>query len=309
MNKENWTTVNTFFFLGFPGLGRLRFLLFIPILSAYTVTMFLDIMIIIFVSTRKSLQSPIYLFLTHFLFSEICLVTVIVPNMLHILWMDGANVSVTGCFTQSFFYMSSGTSECYLLTVMSYDRYLAICKPLHYNTIMDHNLQYFLVSICWMLGFLVTLITMIFLSLFKFCGRNVIDHYFCDLAPFLDIACSETSSLQIYIFVLSVPIIAAPFLLTFVSYVCISVVILRMPSIGSRKKAFSTCSTHLLVVGMFYGSALINYFTPIKGHPIAINKMISVTFTIITPLFNPIIYSLRNQDMHAVISRYLQWWK
>ncbi|CAI9540138.1 unnamed protein product [Staurois parvus] len=247
-----------------------------------------------------------YLFLKNFLFSEMCFVNVTIPNMLRIIWMDGANVSITGCIAQSYLFVSSGTTECYFLTAMSYDRYLAICNPLHYNRIMGHTLQYFLVIFCWMLGFLLTLITLSLLVMLKFCGRNVIDHYFCDLAPFVTIACSDTSALEIDIFVLTIPMAAVPFVLIIVSYVSICVVILRMPSIGNRTKAFSTCSTHLMVVSMFYGAVLINYFTPIRGNSVTINKFISVMFTVVTPLFNPIVYSLRNQDMHTVICSYIQ---
>nr|DBA29803.1 TPA: hypothetical protein GDO54_005863 [Pyxicephalus adspersus] len=309
MTYENMSTINELFFLGFPGLGGFRFLLFILIFLACTMTVLLDNMIAVLVSTKGSLHSPMYLFLKNFLLSEMCLVTVIAPNMLRIIWMDGAAMTIPGCIIQSYLFVSSGTSECYFLTAMSYDRYLAICKPLHYTTIMSHTLQYFLVIFCWMLGFCLTLVTLSFVALLKFCGRNVIDHYFCDLAPLLDIACSDTTALQTDIFVLSIPSVAMPFLLTIVSYVCISVAILRMPTIGSRKKAFSTCSSHLLVVSMFYGTVLVNYFTPVKGHSMAINKMLSVIFTVVTPLFNPIIYSLRNQEMHAVICSYKQWWK
>nr|DBA29806.1 TPA: hypothetical protein GDO54_005866 [Pyxicephalus adspersus] len=305
----NLTTSNELFFLGFPGLGGIRFLLFSLLLLACIITVLLDIIIISLVSTRRSLHSPMYLFLKHFLLSEMCLVIVIVPNMLHIIWMDGATISVAGCITQSYLFVASGNSECYLLTAMSYDRYLAICKPLHYSTIMNCTLQNFLVIFCWMLGFLLTLITLSFVVLLKFCGRNVIDHYFCDLAPLVGIACSDTTDMEIEIFVMTTPMIAVPFLLTLVSYMCISVAILRMPTIGSRKKAFSTCSSHLLVVSMFYGAVLVNYFTPVKGHSMAINKMLSVIFTVVTPLFNPIIYCLRNQEMHAVIHSFIYWWK
>nr|DBA29805.1 TPA: hypothetical protein GDO54_005865 [Pyxicephalus adspersus] len=177
-------------------------------------TVLLDIMIVIIASTRRSLHSPMYLFLKNFLLSEMCLVIVIVPNMLHIIWMDGATISVAGCVTQNYLFVSSGTSESYFLTAMSYDRYLAICKPLHYHTTMSHTLQYFLVIFCWMLGFLLTLITLSFVALLEFCGQNVIDHYFCDLAPLVDIACSDTTGLEIEIFVVTIPMIAVPFLLT-----------------------------------------------------------------------------------------------
>ncbi|CAI9540139.1 unnamed protein product [Staurois parvus] len=251
LDNENGTTATEFFLLGFPGLGVFRFLFFTLIFSAYTVTVLLDVMIIVLLSTKKSLQSPMFMFLRNFLLSEMCFVNVVVPNMLRIIWMNGATMSVTGCITQSYIFVSSGTSEIYFLSAMSYDRYLAICKPLHYNTIMDHTLQYFLVIFCWMLGFLLTMITLGLLVSLKFCGQNVIDHYFCDLAPFVDIACSDTSGLQIGIFILTIPMVVVPFILIIVSYVSIFVVILRMSSISNRKKAFSTCSTHLLVVGMF----------------------------------------------------------
>nr|DBA29804.1 TPA: hypothetical protein GDO54_005864 [Pyxicephalus adspersus] len=309
MNIENVTTEDEIYFLGFPGLGDIRFLLFILILLLCTVTVLLDGMIVTPMQTRRSLHSPMYFFLKNFLLSEMCLVVIVVPNMLYIIWMDGATISITGCITQSYLFVSTGSSDCYLLTVMSYDRYLAICKPLHYHTIMNRTFQCFLVLFCWMLGFLLPLITLSFLALLKFCGRNVIDHYFCDLAPLMDTACSDTTGLQIDTFVLSIPMVAVPFLLTIVSYMCISVAILRMPTISSRKKAFSTCSTHLLVVSLSYGAVLINYFTPVSGHSMATNKMLSVIFTVITPLFNPIIYCLRNQEMHAAICSYIQWWK
>ncbi|CAI9569638.1 unnamed protein product [Staurois parvus] len=284
MNKENGTQTNEFFFLGFPGLGRLRFLLFLLILSAYTMTVLLDIIIIILVSTRKSLHLPMYLFLSNFLFSEMCLVTVVIPNMLRIIWLDGATISIIGCITQNYFFVSSGTSECYLLAVMSYDRYLAICKPLHYNTIMDHSFQYFLVISCWIFGFLVTLITFSFLLDLKFCNKNLIDHYFCDLSPFVDLACSDTYALQIDTYVMAFPHIAIPFILVVVSYVSISIAIIRMTSIVSRKKAFSTCSTHLTVVSVFYGTLLINYLIPVRGNTVVINKILSVIFILITHL-------------------------
>nr|DBA29810.1 TPA: hypothetical protein GDO54_005870 [Pyxicephalus adspersus] len=309
MDNRNVTRETELFFLGFSELGGFRSLLFILIFSAYAITVLLDFMIIILVSMTKSLHSPMYMFLKSFLFSEVCFVTVIVPNMLRIIWADGATISVPGCIAQTYLFVSSGTSECYLLTAMSYDRYLAICTPLHYNTIMDNTLQYFLVISCWMLGFLLGLIPMSLLVMLKFCGQHIIDHYFCDLAPFVNIACSDTSGLEIEIFVLTIPMVALPFILIIVTYVSICVVILRMPSIGSRKKAFSTCSSHLLVVSMFYGTLLINYFIPVKGHSMVINKMLSVIFIVVTPLFNPIIYSLRNQEMHAAICKYIHWLK
>ncbi|XP_077327784.1 olfactory receptor 5G26-like [Lithobates pipiens] len=189
-------------------------------------------------------------------------------------------------------------SECYLLAAMAYDRYLAICKPLLYNKIMSQKFQYSLVIFCWMLGFTSTLITMSLLTQLKFCGPNIIDHYFCDLAPFVDLACSDTSVLEMEIFIFSFPIMVIPFILILVSYSCVVIAILRMSSITGSKKAFSTCSSHLSIVIMFYGSLIIIYLVPSSQ---TLNKMISVVYTVVTPLFNPFIYSIRNQDIRAVI--------
>ncbi|KAM5171501.1 olfactory receptor 10A7-like [Mantella aurantiaca] len=261
MNDVN-ITITEFFFLGFPGLGGFKILFFLFTLLMYTVTVLLDIMIVVLVSTQKSLNSPMYFFLKNFILAELFLVTLVVPNMLRVIWLDGATISIPGCLTQIYFYCASGTSECYLLAVMSYDRYLAICKPLHYHIIMDHRFQNFLIVFCWVFGFLLTLITFSFLLDLKFCSKNAIDHYFCDLSPFVDLACSDTAALQIDTFVMSFPHIAFPFILVVVSYVCISIAIIRMTSILSRKKAFSTCSTHLTVVSVFYGTLLINYLIP-----------------------------------------------
>lgn len=306
MNDENVTRVTEFFFLGFPGLGRFKTLFFIFVLLVYSVTLLLDTVIIILASTKKCLHSPMYFFLKNFLCSEMVLLTLIVPNMLRVIWLDGATISIPGCITQIYLYASSGTSECYLLAAMSYDRYLAICKPLHYNTIMDHTLQYFLVIFCWIFGFLLTMVSLVFYLELKFCSRNIIDHYFCDASPFVSLSCSDTSTLQIATFTLAFPHIILPFVLVIVSYVYIFVIILRMKSILSRKKAFSTCSTHLMLVGVFYGTLLINYLTPVRGNSTVMNKIISVIFILVTPLFNPIIYCLRSQEIHAVICSYIQ---
>ncbi|XP_040197744.1 olfactory receptor 11A1-like [Rana temporaria] len=219
--------------------------------------------------------------------------------MLKIIWLNGAFISIPGCIAQSYLYCASGSTECYLLAAMAYDRYLAICKPLLYNKIMSQKLQYSLVIFCWMLGFTSTLITMSLLTQLQFCGPNIIDHYFCDLAPFVDLACSDTSVLEMEIFILSFPIMVIPFILILVSYSCVVIAILHMSSITGRKKAFSTCSSHLSVVIMFYGSLIIIYLVPSSSQ--TLNKMISVVYTVVTPLFNPFIYSIRNKDIRAVI--------
>nr|DBA29811.1 TPA: hypothetical protein GDO54_005871 [Pyxicephalus adspersus] len=298
MKEKNGTIIN-FFLLGFPNIGGFGVIFFIFVLIAFTSALFFDGLLIISVSTKKFLDAPMYFFLKNFLCSEIILVTLVVPNMLRVIWLNGATISIAGCIAQSYLYCASGSTESYLLAAMAYDRYLAICKPLLYNQIMNQNLQYFLVIFCWMFGFMSTLITMSFEALLSFCGPNVIDHYFCDLAPFVDLACSDTSSFQIEILILSFPIMVIPFVLILVSYGCVVVAILQMSSITRRKKAFSTCSSHLFIVSMYFGSLIIIYLVPSNSQ--TLNKMISVLYTVVTPLFNPFIYSIRNQEIRAIM--------
>lgn len=290
------------FFLGFYELGRFKSFFFLLILTVYTLTVAFNILIITLVSTRQCLNFPMYFFLKHFLGSEMFSVTLVIPNMLHILWLGGAPMSIPGCIAQSYFCGVSGSTECYLLAAMAYDRYLAICKPLHYNIIMNLRLQYLLVIFCWTISFLLTLITISFLVKLEFCGPYVVDHYYCDLSPLIDVACSDISNFQIEILVLSIPIIAMPFLFVLLSYAYVFVTILGMSSSTRRKKAFSTCSSHISVVGMFYGFLIINYVVPMKGHPMVNKKAISLIFTVGTPLLSPIIYSMRNQDVRNVIN-------
>ncbi|XP_072254941.1 olfactory receptor 11A1-like [Pyxicephalus adspersus] len=231
--------------------------------------------------------------------------------MLRVIWLKGATMSIPVCIAQSYLYCASASTECYLLAAMAYDRYLAICKPLHYNNMMGKNLQHNLVVFCWVFGILLTLITLYLLCQLNFCGPNTINHYFCDLAPIVELACSDTSVIQTEILVLSVPIIVTPFISVVTRYIYILTAILGMSSVMGRKKAFSTCSSHLSVVGMFYGTLVIIYVVPSKGQLQSVNKVISVLYTVVTPLFNPFIYSIRNQDIRGAIStlRIIKWFK
>ncbi|XP_077327786.1 olfactory receptor 11A1-like, partial [Lithobates pipiens] len=216
--------------------------------------------------------------------------------------LNGATIPISDCIAQSYLYCASASTECYLLAVMAYDRYLAICKPLLYNRIMGRNFQHNLTVFCWVFGFLSQLITLYLLSKLEFCGPNTINHYFCDLAPLVDLACSDTSVLQREIVILAIPIIVTPFISVVTSYIYVLIAILSMSSITSRKKAFSTCSSHLSVVGMFYGTLVMIYVVPSKGHLQSVNKVMSIMYTVVTPLFNPFIYSIRNKEIRDAMS-------
>ncbi|CAI9540133.1 unnamed protein product [Staurois parvus] len=306
MLQRNYS-VTEFYLIGFQNLKSFKILLFLLLLITYIMAISGNLLIVVLVSTSQRLQSPMFYFLKHLSISEILFTTNITPNMLHVLLRNSSTMSLTGCIVQFYVYIASGSTECYLLAAMSYDRYLAICKPLLYNKIMGQKLQNSLVIFCWLLGFLSTLITMGILTQLKFCGNYIIDHYFCDLAPFVDLACSDTSVLQIIIIIFSFPIMIIPFFLVLVSYSCVVVAILGMSSVIGRKKAFFTCSSHLSVVTMFYGSLIIIYLVPSNSK--TLNKMISVLYTVVTPLFNPLIYSIRNQEIRAAIYSFISKYK
>ncbi|XP_075434332.1 olfactory receptor 11A1-like [Ascaphus truei] len=244
-----------------------------------------------------------YFFLGHLSVSDILVITIIVPQMLPVILEEGAAIPLTSCITQFVFNGASVVAECFLLTVMSYDRYLAICNPLHYSSIMGARLCYTLVTLCWMLGFMLTLIVAWLVCELKFCGPNVIDHFFCEFDSLLALSCSDTSIVEIVVFVIAITIIIFPFVFILLTYVNISITILRIPTTTGKQKAFSTCSSHLAVVCMYYGTLIVKYIVPSRGQLRNVNKVLSMLYTVVTPLFNPIIYSLRNQEIRAALRK------
>ncbi|XP_063785698.1 olfactory receptor 11L1-like [Pseudophryne corroboree] len=306
MSNVNYTVVEEFLLLGFPQVKSSKAIIFfLLILTVYIMTLILNSMIIVLVSTRPQLRSPMYFFLQQFSLNEIVFLTVIIPNMLRVIWLEGATISIKGCIAQAYIYCAVGCSECHLLTVMSYDRYLAICNPLRYSTIMNIRLQHSLVIYCWVFGFFITHVNLYFLCRIEFCGPHVIDHFFCDLGPFVELSCSYTHALQLDILILSIPIIIIPFILVVISYICVFTTILSISSTTGRKKTFSTCSSHLTVVTLYYGTLITIYLVPADRHSLTINKLIAFLYIVVTPLFNPIIYSLRNQEMRAIMKNLL----
>ncbi|XP_075434292.1 olfactory receptor 5P66-like [Ascaphus truei] len=303
MLENNHTIITEFLLLGFQNLHSFKMLLFTVFLVIYIMTLSSNLLIIALVSTSHQLHSPMYVFLAHLSLSDILLTTVIVPNMLRLMWGEGGTMSVAGCISQLHFFACSGATECFLLTVMSYDRYLAICQPLRYTTIMNFKLRLLLVIWSWLLGFTMIILLILPISQLEFCGPNVIDHFFCDFAPLLKHSCSDTSFLEIEIFVLTFPVSFLPFTFIIVTYVCIFLTILRIPSTTGRQKAFTTCSSHLTVVCTYYGTAITIYVVPSRGHSFNINKFLSLLYMVVTPFFNPIIYSMRNQEIKAALRR------
>ncbi|XP_056425548.1 olfactory receptor 6F1-like [Hyla sarda] len=282
--ENNRTEVTEFLLLGFQVSRGLRLFLFCLFLVVYCLIICGNLLIITLVSTSKNLHTPMYFFISQLSLSDILVTTTIVPNLLHILLNNGGTRTFIDCMTQYNFFGASEVSECFLLAVMSYDRYVAICNPLRYSSIMTSGHCVILTAICWLSGFFCVFIYTIITAKLDFCGPNIIDHFFCDLVPLLELSCSDTFIVHLVIYLLSIPVVFIPSIIIIVSYTYIVQTILRIPSNTGRQKAFSTCSSHLIVVCIFYWTIFIVYVVPTKGRTLTMSKILSLLYTVFTPL-------------------------
>uniref|UniRef100_A0A803JH57 Olfactory receptor n=1 Tax=Xenopus tropicalis TaxID=8364 RepID=A0A803JH57_XENTR len=293
-------TVEEFLLVGFDVHSQLKCPLFLLFLVIYIITLAGNLVIIVLVYVHVHLHCPMFIFLGNLSLSDILFTTNIVPKMLSIILGEGGTLSFHGCLSQFYFYASVGSTECFLLTVMSYDRYLAICHPLHYNVIMNARLQKCLLVLSWLPVSIVTLVRIILIHQLDFCGPNVIDHFFCDLDPILQLSCSDTSIIENEVLAASVHVILLPFLFIVTTYARIILAIVRIPSIHGRQKTFSTCSSHLIVVCTYFLTLITVYGIPSKAHSSAATKLRSLLYIVLTPMFNPIVYSLRNKEIRYI---------
>ncbi|XP_065272230.1 olfactory receptor 6N1-like [Emys orbicularis] len=301
--RRNQTAVTDFILLGFGDLPDLQILLFLMFLVIYMATVAGNMLITALVVADQHLHTPMYYFLGNLSCLETCYTSTLLPRMLVSLLTGDKTISFSGCLSQLYFFCALAGTECCLLAVMSYDRYLAICKPLHYSTLMSNRFCLQLAAGSWLNGSLATTIFILFISQLIFCGPNEIDHFYCDPILLMELSCSDTH-LSILVNLIFVSVFTLPpFLLTMTSYVCISATILRIPSTTGRKKAFSTCSSHLTVVTIFYGTIMIFYMLPKRDTLRDLKKVLSLCFTVLTPLVNPLIYSLRNREVKEALSK------
>ncbi|XP_023967242.2 olfactory receptor 6N1-like [Chrysemys picta bellii] len=300
---RNQTVIMELIILGFGDLPDLQILLFLMFLLIYLATVAGNTLIVVLVVADQHLHTPMYFFLGNLSCLETCYTSTILPRLLISLLTGDKTISISGCIIQLYFFGSLACTECYLLTAMSYDRYLAICKPLHYSTLMNIRFCLQLATGSWLNGCLVLIILISFLSQVLFCGPNEINHFYCDVIPLMELSCSDTHLIILVDFILACVFILPPFLLTLISYMCIIDTILRIPSTTERKKAFSTCSSHLIVVTIFYGTLIVVYILP-KGDTLRdLNKVVSLCYTVLTPLVNPLIYSLRNREVKEALCK------
>ncbi|OCT90855.1 hypothetical protein XELAEV_18019472mg [Xenopus laevis] len=301
----NQTTVTSFLLLGFQNNHLVNTLLFVVIFWIYILTLAGNFLLIILVVKVPNLRSPMYILLCQLSLSDILLTTNITPNLIWLLISGGGQICVTDCLTQFFFYGVSTSAECLLLTVMSYDRYVAICNPLRYGSIMNIKLCLSMSLRCWGSSFTVALVLVILISNLQFCGPFILDHYFCDFAPLLELSCSNIKVVELTDLILALPFVVFPFCYIIFTYISISFAIARISSTNGRHKALSTCSSHLIVVCTYYGTIITLYMAPSKGHRFNMNKILSLLYTVGTPFFNPIIYSLRNNEIKVGLQKFI----
>ncbi|NXL95864.1 OR6Y1 protein, partial [Alectura lathami] len=299
----NDTGVMYFILLGFPTTAELQLLLFSALLLAYSLTVLENLLIILIIRTNLSLQKPMYFFLGNLSFLEIWYVSVIEPKMLIDFHSQDKHISFQGCLTQMYFFVTFVCTEYILFAVMAYDRFLAICRPLRYSLIMNHQFCVQLTAGCWMCGLITSSIKLSFIAQLSFCDVDKINHYFCDISPLLSISCSDSSSAELADFILALMVIMVPLCLVITSYICIMFTVLKIPSSQGRQKAFSTCSSHLIAVILFYSTTLFTYAHPKAMYKYNANKLISILYTVVVPLLNPLIYCLRNKEVRFALRK------
>ncbi|XP_051026503.1 olfactory receptor 6C76-like [Acomys russatus] len=294
---KNRTTVSEFILLGLTNDPKLNTVIFIFLFLTYILSITGNLTIITLTLVDSHLKTPMYFFLRNFSFLEISFTTVCIPRFLVSIVTGDMTISYNSCVAQVFFFILLGATEFFLLTVMSYDRYVAICKPLHYTTIMNSRVCIQLIIGSWLAGFLVIFPPVIMGLQLEFCDSNIIDHFACDSSPMLLISCTDTTILELLAFFLAVFTLMVTLTLVVLSYVFILRTILRIPSAEQRKKAFSTCSSHMIVVSISYGSCIFMYVKTSAKEGVALTKGIAVLNTSVAPMLNPFIYSLRNKQV------------
>ncbi|XP_040859220.1 olfactory receptor 10K2 [Ochotona curzoniae] len=303
MEWINETEVREFIFLGFSSLAGLQQLLFIILLLLYLFTLGTNAIIISTIVLDRALHSPMYFFLAVLSCSETCYTFVIVPKMLVDLLTTKKTISFLGCAIQMFTFLFLGCSHSFLLAAMGYDRYVAICNPLRYTVLMGPGVCVGLVAAACACGFTVAQIITALIFHLPFYSSNRLHHFFCDISPVLKLASHHSYFSQLVIFMLCALVLVIPLLLILVSYIHIISAILQSPSTLGRYKAFSTCASHLIVVIVHYGCASFIYLRPKSSYSSSQDVLISVSYTILTPLFNPMIYSLRNREFKSALRR------
>ncbi|ELR55486.1 Olfactory receptor 8H1, partial [Bos mutus] len=306
MSRRNITQVSDFILMGLTDSKEIRLVLFTLFLLIYLITVLGNVGMILIISLDSQLHTPMYFFLSHLSFLDLSYSSVITPKTLDNLLTSIKTISYVNCFTQMSFFVFLGATECFLLSSMAYDRYAAICSPLHYPIVMSTRCCCSLVFGSYLIGFTDSFVNVLCMNRLHFCDSNVIYHFFCDTSPILSLSCTDTHDVEIMIFVVAgcAPVVS---LVTIsVSYVFILSTVLKITSTAGKQKAFSTCASHLLGVTIFYSTMIFTYLKPSKSYSLGKDQVASVFYTIVIPMLNPLIYSLRNKEVKNAVGRVIQ---
>ena len=302
----NVSGVQEFILLGLSARQGVRVVVFAAFLTLYLLTLLENALIVFLVCSHTELHEPMYFFLGNLSCLEMCYVSVTMPSLLAGLWTGPCHVPLPACMTQLFFFIALICTECALLASMACDRYVAICRPLHYPLLMRPQVCLGLAGTSWLGGLLVSVVKTACIASLSYCGPNVLNHFFCDVSPLLNLSCTHVALTELVDFLSAIVILWGSLLVAIASYVAIARAVLRMPSAAARRKAFSTCASHLVVVGIFYSATLFIYARPSRMEAMDLNKVLSVTYTVATPMCNPVIYCLRNREVQAAFRRTLR---
>ncbi|XP_030400121.1 olfactory receptor 5A1-like [Gopherus evgoodei] len=302
---ENQTTVTEFILRKLSSDPQMQSFLFSMFLIIYLITLGSNIMIMVVIRADSHLNTPMYFFLFHLSFVDICYSSVTVPNMLMNFLAEHKTISVNGCIAQIFLFILLVGAEVFILSAMAYDRYAAICDPLHYVQTMSKGICVQLVSGSWTMGFLHALLNTVFALKLHFCGPNQINHFSCELPPLLQLSCTDTLTNQVVLLTSVLIFGLSSFLLTLISYIYIISTILRIQSAEGRRKAFSTCSSHLIVVVLLYVTGFLQYTKPSSVSSVVLDEIVSIQYSILIPMLNPIIYSLKNKEVKIALGKTL----
>ncbi|XP_054850445.1 olfactory receptor 6X1-like [Eublepharis macularius] len=303
MKHSNVTLVTEFVLLGFPELHGIRMEFFAAVLLMYLISVSGNCLIITVVFMEPKLHMPMYFFLCSFSLGELCSTTVVVPKMLTNVLLDQNRICFTCCVVQSFFTFSMGATQFINLTIMSFDRYVAICKPFLYNTKMTNEICFRLALFAWIGGHLIVLCQTVVVWTFPFCGHNVINHFLCDAGPVLKLACGDTTMIELIGLIYGIIIMWGSFIFTVASYAYIISTIIQIPSVTGRSKAFSTCSSHLTIVCIFYGAMFFMYLRPSTQGDSQINKVVYLVTIVVLPTVSPFIFTIRNKDFKTAVTK------
>uniref|UniRef100_A0A8D1KVN1 Olfactory receptor n=1 Tax=Sus scrofa TaxID=9823 RepID=A0A8D1KVN1_PIG len=302
MRRENQSSVSKFLLLGIPIQPEQQGIFFALFLGMYLTTVLGNLLIILLIRLDPHLHTPMYFFLSHLALTDVSFSSVTVPKMLVNMQTQNRSIPYAGCVTQMYFFIFFTDLDSFLIASMAYDRYVAICHPLHYTSIMREELCAFLVAVSWFLSGASSLSHTLLLTQLSFCA-DIIPHFFCDLGALLRLSCSDIFLNELVMFTAGVVVITLPFICILVSYGYIGATILRIPSTKGIYKAFSTCGSHLSVVSLYYGSIFGQYLFPTLGNFIDKDIIVALMYTVVTPMLNPFIYSLRNRDIKEAFEK------